>query len=570
MVRMLISVWRGLLLVLVAAATVLSAYSLARPQPQGDFGIGSQPDLRHGGSVTVRTVTGEAARAGIRPGDTIAVPEKKDRFRCEIMVLAGARCSFIVERNGRTKQIALVAAVAANQEPLWLRVLQTILQFSFLWLGGLIAWRWFDKPAARALACMLVSFGCTMSLSGHDFPNHSTEFPIVGLQQAFFIAGSASAVYFATLFPERSDDGLLAMLRRLTLPIALATIVLSWMQVVGRSSLASLVAIILCIAYFVFATVTGLAISFAKSRGADRPRMLWVLASFAVGFAGLAVGIVQQLNNRSDWASFALLAIPFGLTYAILRHRVFGVVFVINRAVVYAVVSAVVVAAFLVAEWLLSLAFTQYDRTANLIAELCVALVLGFSIRFIHARVDRVVDDLFFRARHLAEAAIRRFAHEADLVTDANDLLDKTVDVASRHGDASAVAVYLRREDGTYEPARSTFDDARAIGENDWALLEMRAWHQPVELPGMHSDLPGDSAFPMRVRGQLAGALVCAAKRSGESYAPDERDALRVLAHAVGVALDILEVEALRREVAGVLARTGSTGAAFRHSGKGV
>lgn len=552
---MLISAWRALLLVLAAAATVLGAYSLARPQAQGDFGIGSRPDPGRSGSVTVRTVTGEAARAGIRPGDTITVLEKKDRFRCEIFVLAAARCSFIVERNGRAKQIALVAAVAANQESLSLRLLQTILQFSFLWLGGLIAWRWFDKPSARALACMLVSFGCTMSLLGHALPNDSIQVTIFGLQQMFFIAGSASAVYFATLFPDRTNDGLLVVLRRLTLPIALVAIALAWIQIVGQSTLASFVALILCIAYFVFATVTGLAISFAKSRGADRPRMLWVLASFAVGFTGLAVGIVQQLNGHSDWASFALLAIPFGLTYAILRHRVFGVVFVINRAVVYAVVSAVVVAAFLVAEWLLSLAFTQYDRTANLIAELCIALVLGFSIRFIHARVDRVVDDLFFRARHLAEAAIRRFAHEADLVTDANDLLDKTVDVASRHGDASAVAVYLRRDDGTYEPARSTFDDAKPIGENDWALLEMRAWHQPVELPGMHSDLPGDSAFPMRVRGQLAGALVCAAKRSGESYAPDERDALRVLAHAVGVALDILEIEALRREVAGMFAR---------------
>lgn len=504
----------------------------------------------------MRTATGEAAQAGIRPGDSIVV-SGEDRFRCVNVVLAGARCSFTVTRDGRSKQIELVAVVAPNQEPLWLRVLQTILQLSFLWLGGLIAWRWFDNPAARALACLLVSFGCTMALTGHAFIDQGVAIAV--LQQAFFIAGSASAVYFATLFPGRTDDRILAVLRRLTLPIALATIALSWVQIVGRSPVAGLVALILCLAYFVFATVVGLAISFVKSRGADRPRMLWVLASFAVGFTGLAVGIVQQLTGSSDWASFALLAIPFGLTYAILRHRVFGVVFVINRAVVYAVVSAVVVGAFLIAEWLLSLAFTQYDRTANLVAELCVALALGFSIRFIHARVDRVVDDVFFRARHLAEAAIRRFAHEADLVTDADDLLDKTVDVVSRHGDATAVAIYLRREDGIYEPARSTFLESRPIGENDWALLEMRAWHQPVELAGMQSDLPGDSAFPMRVRGHLCGALVCAAKRSGEGYAPDERDALRVLAHAIGVALDMLEVERLRRELADALTRAGST-----------
>jgi hypothetical protein len=122
--------------------------------------------------------------------------------------------------------------------------------------------------------------------------------------------------------------------------------------------------------------------------------------------------------------------------------------------------------------------------------------------------------------------------------------------VLSKDADASAAAIYRRGRDGVYDPVRSSFAAAAPVGENDWALLEMRAWHHPLEMQDGRSRLPGDMAFPMTVRGQLAGAIVCAFKRSGEAYAPDERDAVRVLAHEVGLALDALEVTRLRRELA--------------------
>ena len=41
-------------------------------------------------------------------------------------------------------------------------------------------------------------------------------------------------------------------------------------------------------------------------------------------------------------------------------------------------------------------------------------------------------------------------------------------------------------------------------------------------------------------RGELMGALVCGAKCDGETYAPDESDALLTLARSVGTALDTL------------------------------
>jgi hypothetical protein len=537
--------WRWALVLIAAGAIAFTAYDLVAPLYLGDFGLtfGSSA----GGEFAVTSATGVAARAGVRAGDRFRLPGV-DVFRCLRVVPAGERCAFEITRAGQMRTVVLTAQPVASSP--WLRFLQGVLRLTFLALGGLVAWRWFGNGAARALATMLVAFGLTMTLIDVFLRTGwwgGTAFALV--QTTCLVAGTAAAVYFATLFPTRSEDDVRAFLRRLCMPIAVVAIASIPPQLLWQSRWA-LDVFIACIIYFTVATVIGLGVSFARAEAADRPRMLWVLASFAVGFAGFVVGVAQSLTGHSDYASFGMLAIPFGLTYAIARHRVFGIAFVINRAVVYAGVSLVVVATFLIAEWLLSQIFVNASRTTNLALQLSIALVLGFAIRPIHARVDRVVDDLLFRARHLAEAAIRRFAYEANLVTDADDLLDKTLEVLSKEADASAAAIYRRGCDGVYEPVRSSFTGAAAVGENDWALLEMRAWHQPLEMQDGRSRLPGDIAFPMTVRGNLAGVVVCALKRSGEAYAPDERDAVRVLAHEVGLALDALEVRQLRRELA--------------------
>ncbi len=60
------------------------------------------------------------------------------------------------------------------------------------------------------------------------------------------------------------------------------------------------------------------------------------------------------------------------------------------------------------------------------------------------------------------------------------------------------------------------------------------AWHEPLDLHGVQSEIRGDYAFPMSARGILVGALVVQTKKSGESYATDELDALKTLAHGTG------------------------------------
>src|SRR6185312_6686551 len=89
-----------------------------------------------------------------------------------------------------------------------------------------------------------------------------------------------------------------------------------------------------------------------------------------------------------------------------------------------------------------------------------------------------------------------------------------------------------------------------SVSENDYAVLDMRGYHKPVDLLQFETDVPGEYAFPMMVRGALAGFLACGAKLSREALAPDERDALAVLARDCGIALDSLRVHHIERELA--------------------
>jgi len=94
-------------------------------------------------------------------------------------------------------------------------------------------------------------------------------------------------------------------------------------------------------------------------------------------------------------------------------------------------------------------------------------------------------------------------------------------------------------------------------------FVRLRATHQPVRLRGTDTQLHGELAFPMAVRGVLTGAIIVAAKRSGETYDPVERDLLAEIAERVGIALDALQTQAIRSELESLRAATGGALSAF-------
>lgn len=246
-----------------------------------------------------------------------------------------------------------------------------------------------------------------------------------------------------------------------------------------------------------------------------------------------------------NFATGAITGLAFllgglAITYALLKRRVLDFEFVLSRTLVVAIVSLIIVAAFVLLEWALGTVLAGVSHTTGFVANAALALVLGVSLNYIHKRVDALVDFVLFRKRHQDERALLDYSKEAAFVTDPSALLDQAIEKIREHTDARDAAI-LVGSSGEFAAARSFGDGALpAVDGNDPAILALKAWHKPLDPHRYQTALRGDLALPMLARGRLAGVIALGQRAGGEAYAPDEVEALSQFAQGIGTALDVL------------------------------
>ena len=131
-------------------------------------------------------------------------------------------------------------------------------------------------------------------------------------------------------------------------------------------------------------------------------------------------------------------------------QRLFDIGFALDRATVFTLVSLVVLGAFTLAELALGGWLHSANKVTNVAVSAVLALLLGLSIRPIHSRVDRLIDDVFFRKRHEDEKALKKFAHEATFMTDGDVILERANQNIESRADASDIIFALYDGVGRY------------------------------------------------------------------------------------------------------------------------
>jgi hypothetical protein len=563
--------WRPLLLAicalaaLVQIANVVDATGMGGAPPwQGwwgaNFGASSKPFY-----LTVTSVdrAGPAARAGLRRGDLIDVRANAlvERYSVFGAPLNGRPLVLSLHRGLLQEKVTVRPQVPNLTWNFWLA---TFAAFWLLLFATLIAWRGADMPQMRLLSLWIVTFVLTGALLGFAAPwawvyvllNLSVS--VVAPLSVALLAAFASGFAPPLSRPRRISQWLcytfLAIFAAISFVGTAGVITLRFDPlplVVGNAGLASVAAAVL------MAALCGL-LAIAASRGVERQRAVWTLVPLAAFYCFFIVGVIA--TSSSTYAdsivlglvsTLVLLTAPVALTYAALSRRLIDVGFFLNRAAVFAIVSSIVIGAFILGEWAAGVWLASTTHTASAIMGMLVALGLGISLRYIHGYVERFVDRVFFRKRHEDELALRRFAHEASYISDRSTLLDRAVRTVKEHTSAYDTAVLVRNGAAAY--AFATDGPRAKVSENDPGIVALRAWNKPIDLHMFpDSQLRGEFAFPMISRGDLVGALICGPKRDGEAYAPDESEALLALAHGVGTALDTLssqssgDIESLR------------------------
>lgn len=275
--------------------------------------------------------------------------------------------------------------------------------------------------------------------------------------------------------------------------------------------------------------------------GAHRLRIQWMMWSLVPFSFGILVRAIPAVG-RTVGVSVNIVALSLGLTgilYAILRHRVVDVRVAIDRTLVYAATTSLVVGVIAAMN---SLALkATLGQGAGLLLQIVVPLALGIVLSKLRGYMDRIVEQVFFRQRYLAEQALRTFASRSGHIEEASKLLDAAVAEIGKHTRSPAVALYEIADKKLLRLRFAGLDRfPMQLDQDDPAVVALRAEQKPLDLAWLESGLGADACvFPISIAGRLRGMVVLA-DRAEERYGSDEKQLLAQVIHEVGAAWRIL------------------------------
>jgi hypothetical protein len=179
------------------------------------------------------------------------------------------------------------------------------------------------------------------------------------------------------------------------------------------------------------ASMVSLVLRFRRSRGDERQQLKWVTSAAVV----FAMVIFHPFPVPEDFEFtvilFGLLVLAVAVAVAMLRYRLYDIDVVINRALVYGSLTAMLAATYLGSVLLLQLLLEPVTSGSGL-AVAASTLATAALVRPARSRIQGVVDHRFFRRKYDAAQTLERFGArlrgEIDLQTLQHDLRSVVAD----------------------------------------------------------------------------------------------------------------------------------------------
>ncbi len=563
------TIWRGFVVVFATLAVVqlaIEAFNAPRVLRIGVAGetLFTGGFLRERGPTTFRVdavpAASPLAAAGVMPGDALRYDDPIGRWH---NLAAGDRVALTVLHGAEARRIEVTvpAAAALPRYQVANYVLDMAGRLFALVLGVWLGWRRPDLVAFRGLAAA----GLTNAML---FPYSApAEFHLAWLDFIASVsqdAGPAALVFFALNYPDDRPVGVRAVLKRyypwlfgLLLAAELAYYGrlyagYSRATLASRWLLARLSPIVLAVLFF-----WAILLAWRQSTGESRIRLQWILATVGTIMGVILIGALNFLAGNPIapeylglFQNLGALAAEVGLTYAVLRRRIFDFGLAVNRTLVYGIVGAILLGVFQVAHGIVSqfLHFDDKNKTILLSAILAVAVYLSFTQ--LKKVVEKIVDRLFFGRWAESEDDLKGFVKQAKHATDADALTKLFVAALDRFTQDAGCALY-RRDERCFVRTEGTLATAPAeVGGNDEAVLAMLAERKALRLRDSSSALRAALAVPMAHRGELSGFVLIGGRPDGEPYRTDQIDALEFATHEVGLDFYALQLQRLANEAA--------------------
>lgn len=305
--------------------------------------------------------------------------------------------------------------------------------------------------------------------------------------------------------------------------------------------LVPLQALIVLIPICIIASAVSLVGRFRRSRGTDRLQLKWLTTGAAAVALVYLIAMVASLGLSAsslgssgsggmplwvriiqDVALFSFGLIPAAIGIAILKHRLFDIDLVINKAVVFGTLAGFITAVYVAIVVGIGSAIGHGSSGPNLGLSILATAVVAVAFQPARDRVQRFANRLVYGKRASPYEVLSEFASRMGGTFANEDLLPRMAQILAEGTGAKQAAVWLRVGNELRPEAAWPHEDAP---------------HEAVplatgRLPELHATL----ALPVDHLGELLGALSLI-KPPGERLTPAEENLAKNLASQAGLVL---------------------------------
>lgn len=485
--------------------------------------------------------TGPAA--GILPTDRVLavagrpVSSSAEVYAGALRVPPGTPLTYAISRerwDGERRTLALTVPTQVLSPGAWAS------GYFVFWLSALAYWAIgvavsLLKPkdlAARLHLGLCLSFA--MVGFGHFDGTHAAHvMPNAGYVAALFTMG-ACFLGLALVFPRAPWPRHTGRLLRANAAVAagLCTLALAALFVAGGrfAALSHLLTLLYAFPATLAPALTALwAVRSQGSSPFEKSQSAIILWAAGLSFQPSGwLYLVAYLGYTPPWAAWlelSLILLPLGVAYAIARHRLFAIDWVVQRSALYAILAGALAALYFLVVALARALWGPHETVGAVLAAAAVAV--GFAP--LRERLALALERHFFRAPYDFEAVVSGFVAEAHEAT-TPDALE---------------AAYWARVEGALAPAWA----ARSVA-GAWAPRFVREGELPA--PDLAAIPPGALRIPFASEDEPEGALLVGPRRAGLPYGERDRRLLEVLTRQLALSSHLLaRIEAegrVRRE----------------------
>lgn len=389
-----------------------------------------------------------------------------------------------VQRNGQKFDLAIPLERKNN----WPFLLVNFLDGLFVWAVGVFVF--LKNPRSQVTRILLfasLSFSLALFISWEGFPFGPSilSFFLPSLQIIAYTLSPALFLHFSMIFPREEEvpSQRKPLIYSIYLPsFALILLMESyyWRAIIGNSltifqtyKTFFLYFRVYMVAYVGFALLVLYQTYKKLEFSEDKRKIKWIVWGIVAGIFPFIFlyTLPDALFNRAPVPEVVIhlfmLLIPVSFAFSILRYQAMDIDVVINRSLVYSLLTGFIVGIYLLIVGLLGEVLQRYTGYQGAFFPILATLIAALLFTPAKNRIRVLVDKTFYRVKYDYRKAIQKFTRQVDLAFTQDELLELLLKKLDLLLAVNRAVIFLRKEDS------DEFEIAKCFGFSEGEIRKI-------------------------------------------------------------------------------------------------